>query len=83
MAFSALITISHRPSLTKYHTRLLRLTGEDGAWDLSTIGTAEERLTFDKEKESLLERLRDVDNWKKRVKEIEAELAFKKPEEQD
>lgn len=69
--------------MTKYHDRLLRLTGEDGAWELSTIGTAEERLSFDKEKESLMEKLRDVENWKKRVQEIEAELAFKKPDDQE
>lgn len=77
-----MITISHRPSLTKYHDRLLRLTGEDGAWELSTIGTAEERMTFEKEKESLIERLKGVEDWERRVKEIEAELAFKKPDEQ-
>lgn len=39
---SALITISHRPSLTKYHQRLLRFTGVDGTWELSTIGTEAE-----------------------------------------
>lgn len=39
-------------------------------------------MTFEKEKESLIERLRDVDNWKRRVKEIEAELAFKTADEQ-
>lgn len=38
----ALITISHRPSLTKYHQRLLRITGSHGAWELSTIGTEKE-----------------------------------------
>lgn len=39
---TALITISHRPSLTKYHQRLLRFTGVDGTWELSTIGTEAE-----------------------------------------
>ena len=73
----ALITISHRPSLTKYHQRLLRFAGEDGAWEVSTIGTAEERLTFEKETEDLRGRLKDVESWKARLKEIEAELAFK------
>lgn len=68
--------------MTKYHQRLLRFTGEDGAWEISTIGTAEERLTFDKEKEALQERLKDVDNWKRRLAEIEAELAFKSPDVQ-
>lgn len=41
-SFVALITISHRPSLTKYHQRLLRFTGVDGTWELSTIGTEAE-----------------------------------------
>merc|ERR1712144_175259 len=77
-----LITISHRPSLTKYHQKLLRLTGEHGGWEISTIGTAEERMSFEKEKEALQNRLKDVDGWKDRLKEIEQELAFKKPEDQ-
>jgi ATP-binding cassette subfamily D (ALD) long-chain fatty acid import protein len=77
------MTISHRPSLTKYHARLLRLTGEHGGWEISTIGTGQERLTFEKEIEDLRQRLKDVDSWKARLKEIEAELAFKKPEEQE
>ncbi|KAK4052640.1 ATP-binding cassette long-chain fatty acid transporter pxa1 [Microbotryomycetes sp. JL221] len=75
-----LITISHRPSLFKYHQHLLRLTGHDGEWETSQIGTEVETLSFQKEIESLQERLRDVDDWKIRLKEIERELAFKKPE---
>ena len=39
---TALITISHRPSLFKYHQHLLRLTGSDGEWETSQIGTAAE-----------------------------------------
>ncbi|KAK4704990.1 hypothetical protein P7C70_g1219, partial [Phenoliferia sp. Uapishka_3] len=37
-----LITISHRPSLFKYHHHLLRLSGHDGIWETSQIGTADE-----------------------------------------
>ncbi|KAM0791110.1 hypothetical protein ACM66B_004399 [Microbotryomycetes sp. NB124-2] len=75
-----LITISHRPSLFKYHQHLLRLTGNNGEWETTQIGTEVETLSFQKEIESLEEKLRDVDQWKKRLKEIEGELAFKKPE---
>lgn len=40
-------------------------------------------MSFEKEKEALQERLKDVDNWKARLREIEQELAFKKPEDQE
>ncbi|KAK4046330.1 ATP-binding cassette long-chain fatty acid transporter pxa1 [Microbotryomycetes sp. JL201] len=75
-----LITISHRPSLFKYHQHLLRLTGHDGEWETTQIGTEVETLSFQKEIESLEDKLRDVDQWKSRLREIEQELAFKKPE---
>ncbi|SCV69203.1 BQ2448_2223 [Microbotryum intermedium] len=71
-----LITISHRPSLFKYHHHLLRLTGTDGEWETTQIGTAAETLSFQKEIDSLTEKLSDVDSWKARLKEIEKELAF-------
>ncbi|GAA96144.1 uncharacterized protein L969DRAFT_14342 [Mixia osmundae IAM 14324] len=73
-----LITISHRPSLFKYHSHLLRLTGEKGTWELSQIGTAEEKLSFAKEVEQIEAKLQDVESWKARLKEIENELAFQK-----
>mgnify|MGYP001559180811 CR=1 FL=1 len=91
----ALITISHRPSLFKYHHHLLKLTGHDGVWETSQIGTAAEcaplpsprtlllltskahrHLSFQKEIDSLEEKLRDVDSWKARLGEIDAELSF-------
>lgn len=95
----ALITISHRPSLFKYHHHLLRLTGHDGVWETTQIGTADEyvsflalpfprgvvvltfalnrNLSFQKEIDTLEERLRDVDKWKARLTEINDELIFK------
>lgn len=36
------------------------------------------RMTFDKEKEAILDKLKDVGMWEERLKEIDAELAFKK-----
>lgn len=71
-----LITISHRPSLFKYHQHLLRLTGAEGAWESSQIGTAAEHLSFQREIDSLEEKLRDVASWKERLAAIDSELAF-------
>jgi len=67
-----LITISHRPTLTKYHNRLLTLTGDAaGSWVLSTVGTAEERMGIDREILMLDSKLAEVETWQKRVKELE------------
>ena len=74
----ALITISHRPSLFKYHHHLLRLTGTDGVWETTRIGTEAETLSFAKEIASLEEKLIEVDNWKARLAEIDDELSFSK-----
>lgn len=35
-------------------------------------------MTFDKEKEAIIDKLKDVGKWQERLKEIDAELAFKK-----
>ncbi|KAG2003640.1 ATP-binding cassette transporter [Coprinopsis cinerea AmutBmut pab1-1] len=67
-----LITISLRPSLMKYHTQLLTLTGEGtGEWTLSRLGTAEERLSVDREIHLLEAKLAEVDQWERRVAELE------------
>ncbi|KAK7683183.1 hypothetical protein QCA50_013856 [Cerrena zonata] len=66
-----LITISLRPSLTKYHTQLLTINGDgSGSWSLSGVGTAEERMELDREIISLEEKLLEVGNWEKRVEEL-------------
>ncbi|KAH7096133.1 ABC transporter transmembrane region 2-domain-containing protein [Auriculariales sp. MPI-PUGE-AT-0066] len=68
----SLITISHRPSLAKYHTRLLTIHGDGtGSWELTLVGTAEERLGLDREIQSLEAKLADVDAWEARVQELE------------
>jgi len=70
-----LITISHRPTLTKYHNRLLTLTGDAaGSWALTTVGTAEERMGIDREILLLESKLAEVETWQKRVKELEVLL---------
>ncbi|KAF9584385.1 hypothetical protein BGW38_006648 [Lunasporangiospora selenospora] len=69
-----LVTISHRPALFKYHLHLLKLTGDHGHWEYSTIGTAEERQSLEKEMASLQARLDEVEELKKRHAEIQTEL---------
>ncbi|KAF9942127.1 hypothetical protein BGZ65_009277 [Modicella reniformis] len=69
-----LITISHRPALFKYHLHLLKLTGDNGQWEFSTIGTAEQRQSLEKEMASLQAKLNEVDELKRRHAEIQKEL---------
>ncbi|KAG0003954.1 hypothetical protein BGZ80_003884 [Entomortierella chlamydospora] len=69
-----LVTISHRPALFKYHLHLLKFTGDHGHWEFSTIGTAEERQSLEKEMASLQARLDEVDELKRRHAEIQKEL---------
>ncbi|KAK0552338.1 ATP-binding cassette long-chain fatty acid transporter pxa1 [Tilletia horrida] len=73
-----LITISHRPSLFKYHSTLLKLSGTDGSWTIEQIGTEKELMSFDQEIADLEAKIAEVDSWKVRVEEIKGELAFSK-----
>lgn len=74
-----LITISHRPSLFKYHDLLLRLEGEDGRWELERINSERgESKGFLEEIKDLEEKLKDVESWKQRVSEIQGELNLSK-----
>ncbi|KAF9447678.1 hypothetical protein P691DRAFT_706310 [Macrolepiota fuliginosa MF-IS2] len=73
-----LITISLRPSLTKYHKQLLTLNLDSSGsaqWTLARVGTAEERMEINKEMKSLEEKLADVEGWERRVKELDALLS--------
>lgn len=73
---AALITISTRASLKRYHSYTLTLgQGESGEeWDFHQIGTSAEKSSVDKELAELHARLAKVDDWKKRRQEIEDEL---------
>ncbi|KAJ1041814.1 hypothetical protein NDA11_005184 [Ustilago hordei] len=73
-----LITISHRPSLFKYHKVLLRLTGEKGAWETDFIGAETEELSMEHEIEDLEKKMAQVEGWKTRIGEIQKELSFSK-----
>ena len=73
---AALITISTRASLKRYHTHLLTLgLGESSEeWEFQRIGTASEKSSVEKELAELRERLAKVEQWKQRRAEIEREL---------
>lgn len=74
---TALITISTRASLKKYHTFNLVLgMGENGdEWEFERIGTEREKMHVERELQDLRERLAKVEEWKARKDEIERELA--------
>jgi len=74
---TALITISTRLSLKKYHKFNLVLgAGERGdEWSFERIGTEREKVHVEKELQDLRERLSQVKEWEKRRAEIEEELA--------
>lgn len=76
MITTALVTISTRASLKRYHTYTLTLgLGEHGdEWDFQRIGTASEKSSVEKELAELRERLERVEEWKQRRNEIEKEL---------
>lgn len=63
------------PSLAKYHTQLLTLSGDGtGNWTLARIGTAEARMGIDREIGLLQSKLKEVERWERRVKELEVLL---------
>ncbi|KAJ7583528.1 ABC transporter transmembrane region 2-domain-containing protein [Mycena floridula] len=71
-----LVTISLRPSLMRYHTQLLTVSGDGSAgWTLTRVGTAEERMGIDREIAMLEGKLKDVENWESRLKELDVLLA--------
>ncbi|KAJ6631173.1 ABC transporter transmembrane region 2-domain-containing protein [Mycena sp. CBHHK59/15] len=71
-----LITISLRPSLAKYHTLLLTLTGDGSSrWTLTRVGTAEERMGIDREIITLENKLAEQHIWEARLKELDGLLS--------
>lgn len=73
----ALITISTRASLKKYHTfNLLVGTGDNADdWQFERIGTEREKMQAERERAEIRDRLSKVDEWKLRRDAVEAELA--------
>lgn len=74
---TALITISTRASLKKYHTfnLVLGMGAQGDEWAFERIGTEQEKMQVERELLELTERLALVEEWKKRRDEIEQELA--------
>jgi ATP-binding cassette subfamily D (ALD) long-chain fatty acid import protein len=78
-----LITISLRPSLAKYHTHLLTLSGDgSGSWTLTRVGTDEERMGIDREIATLEAKLAEVDAQEERLRELDALLGVQELSEE-
>lgn len=67
------ITLSHRPLLMKYHDYLLELK-DDGNWEFQDLTSEENLKTIDNEIKDIEEKLSKVDQWEKRLGEIELYL---------
>lgn len=72
----ALITISTRASLKRYHsyTLTLGLGEEANEYEFLRIGTVSEKESVEKELQELRERMKMVKGWEERRAEIEEEL---------
>jgi hypothetical protein len=70
-----LITISHRPSLFKYHQLLLDMKGDD-KYEVINLAGDEQKLTIEQELTDLRSKLEQVQAWKQRLHAIHQELSF-------
>lgn len=66
---TTLMTVSHRRSLWKYHSKILQFDGQ-GDYFFGDLD-AERRIQLEDEKEELEAKLRNVEAWEARVKELE------------
>ena len=66
---TTLMTVSHRRSLWKYHSKILQFDGQ-GGYFFSNLD-ADKRIKLEDEKEELEANLRNVEAWEARVKELE------------
>ncbi|KAH8915209.1 hypothetical protein BT69DRAFT_1356878 [Atractiella rhizophila] len=64
-----LLTVSHRPSLWKYHKYILQFDGQ-GGYSFGELEDPERRLALEEEKRDLERKLVDVEKWRERLKEM-------------
>jgi len=69
-SFSALMTVSHRPSLWKYHNLILQYDGQGGY--VFTDLDAEKRLALQEEKQKLEYKMTEVPKLKVRLELLES-----------
>ncbi|EPQ30296.1 uncharacterized protein PFL1_02412 [Pseudozyma flocculosa PF-1] len=65
-----MLTVSHRPSLWKYHSYVLQYDGQGGY--VFTELDAEKRLALQEEKQALEQKLLQVPKWKERLEALKA-----------
>ena len=75
----SLLTISHRPSLLKHHSFLLRINGASHPeeWQWSSLTQEAARMNVDKEMAQLKSRIQEEDTLRKRLTDINHQLGVK------
>ncbi|EGV64044.1 ATP-binding cassette long-chain fatty acid transporter pxa1 [Yamadazyma tenuis] len=68
------ITLSHRPLLMKYHDSVLEIKDDEANWEFHDLTSEENLLSIDKEIKEIEEKLSKVDDWEKRLAEVELYL---------
>jgi ATP-binding cassette, subfamily D (ALD), peroxisomal long-chain fatty acid import protein len=72
-----MMTVSHRPSLWKYHTYVLQFDGQ-GSYVFTELD-ADKRLALQEEKQALEQKLLSVPKWEERLKALKQAAAERPP----